>query len=85
MDKRVVVTGLGVLSCIGNDVETFWKNLTDGVCGIDYITDFPVEKLAVKIGGMIHDFNPEDYGMDRPFIRKWDLFTITEWHLPGRR
>lgn len=76
MDKRVVVTGLGVLSCIGNDVETFWKNLTDGVCGIDYITDFPVEKLAVKIGGMIHDFNPEDYGMDRPFIRKWDLFTI---------
>ncbi len=76
MDKRVVVTGLGVLSCIGNDVSTFWKNLTDGVCGIDYITDFPVEKLAVKIGGMIHDFNPEDYGMDRPFLRKWDLFTI---------
>ena len=76
MDKRVVVTGLGVLSCIGNDVNTFWKNLVDGFCGIDYITDFPVEKLAVKIGGMIHDFNPEEYGMDRPFLRKWDLFTI---------
>lgn len=76
MNKRVVVTGLGVLSCIGNDVNTFWKNLVDGVCGIDYITDFPVEKLAVKIGGMIHDFNPEEYGMDRPFLRKWDLFTI---------
>ncbi|MDO5321386.1 MAG: beta-ketoacyl-ACP synthase II [Bacteroidia bacterium] len=76
MDKRVVVTGLGVLSCIGNDVNTFWKSLVDGVCGIDYITDFPVEKLAVKIGGMIHDFKPEEYGMDRQFLRKWDLFTI---------
>ena len=76
MDKRVVVTGLGVLSCIGNDVNTFWKNLIDGVCGIDYITDFPVEKLAVKIGGMIRDFRPEEYGMDRQFLRKWDLFTI---------
>ena len=35
MDKRVAVTGLGVLSCIGNDVQTFWDNLVHGVCGID--------------------------------------------------
>lgn len=76
MEKRVVVTGLGVLSCIGNDVETFWRSLQDGVCGIDYITDFPVDKLAVKIGGMIRDFHPENYGMDRQFLRKWDLFTV---------
>ena len=76
MDRRVVVTGLGVLSCIGNDVRTFWDNLVNGVCGIDYITEFPTDGLAVKIGGMVRNFNPEDYGMDKPFIRKQDPFTI---------
>ena len=76
MDRRVVVTGLGVLSCIGNDVKTFWDNLVNGVCGIDYITEFPTDGLAVKIGGMVRGFNPEDYGMDKPFIRKQDPFTI---------
>ena len=76
MDRRVAVTGLGVLSCIGNDVKTFWDNLVNGVCGIDYITEFPTEGLAVKIGGMIRGFNPEEYGMDKPFIRKQDPFTI---------
>ncbi len=76
MEKRVVVTGLGVLSCIGNDVKSFWDNLVRGVCGIDYITEFPTEDLAVKIGGMVRDFNPEEYGMDKPFVRKQDPFTI---------
>ena len=76
MDKRVAVTGLGVLSCIGNDVKTFWDNLVHGVCGIDYITEFPTDGLAVKIGGMVRNFNPEDYGMDKPFIRKQDPFTV---------
>lgn len=76
MERRVAVTGLGVISCIGNDVETFWKNLKDGVCGIDTITGFPTDGLAVKIGGTIKDFAPEEYGMDKPFIRKQDPFTI---------
>ena len=76
MEHRVVVTGLGVLSCIGHDVPTFWENLKNGVCGIDEISEFPTEDLAVKIGGKIRDFNPEDFGMDKPFIRKQDLFTV---------
>ena len=76
MNKRVAVTGLGVLSCIGNDVNTFWNNLKDGVCGLDYITEYPMEDLPVKIGGKIRNFNPEEYGMDKPFIRKQDPFTI---------
>ena len=76
MDKRVAVIGLGVLSCIGNDVKTFWDNLVHGVCGIDYITEYPTDGLAVKIGGMVRNFNPEDYGMDKPFIRKQDPFTV---------
>lgn len=76
MEKRVAVTGLGVLSCIGNDVPTFWDSLINGVCGIDYINEFPTDGLPVKIAGKIRNFNPEDYGMDKPFIRKQDPFTI---------
>ena len=74
--KRVAVTGLGVVSCVGNDVETFWTNLKNGVCGIDYITEFSTEGLPVKIAGKVRNFSPEDYGMDKPFIRKQDPFTI---------
>ena len=76
MERRVAVTGLGVVSCIGNDVKTFWDNLVNGVCGIDNITEFPIDGLAVKIGGKVRDFKPEDFGMDKPFIRKQDTFTI---------
>ena len=76
MEKRVVVTGLGVLSCIGNDVKTFWESLVNGVCGISTITEFSTDGLPVKIGGKIRDFDPAQYGMDRPFVRKQDLFTI---------
>ena len=76
MERKVAVTGLGVLSCVGNDVKTFWNNLIAGVCGIDYITEYPTENLPVKIGGMVRNFNPEEYGMEKPFIRKQDPFTI---------
>ena len=47
--KRVVVTGVGAVTPVGNDVPTMWKNLLDGVCGIDKITKFDTENLAVKI------------------------------------
>ncbi len=73
--KRVVVTGMGIISPIGNDIETYWNNLVNGVCGIDFITNFPTEDLPVKIAGKVKDFKPEDYGMDKPFTRKQDLFT----------
>ncbi len=75
MDKRVVITGMGIISPLGNDVNTFWKNLLAGVCGIEYIDDFPTDSLPVRIAGKIKDFHPEEYGMDKPFIRKQDLFT----------
>ena len=75
MNKRVVITGMGVISSVGNDVQTYWKNLKDGVCGIELIDSFPTDNLPVKIAGKIKDFNPEDYGMDKPFIRKQDRFT----------
>ena len=76
MDKRVVITGLGIISPVGNDVPTFWKSLKEGICGIESITDFPTDILPVKIGGRVKDFDPDLYGIDKPFMRKQDWFTI---------
>ena len=76
MNKRVVVTGMGVISPVGNDVETYWKNLLDAVCGIDFITAFPTDDLPVKIAGEVKDFNYADYGIEPQFARKQDRYTI---------
>lgn len=75
-NRRVVVTGTGVISPVGNNVETFWKNLLDGVCGIDFITEFPTDDLPVKIAGEVKDFNPADFGIEPAFARKQDKFTV---------
>ena len=72
--ERVVITGLGVISPVGNDVPSFWRNLTAGVCGIGYITDFPTDRLPVRIAGTVKDFDPLQYGMDKGFVRKQDRF-----------
>ena len=74
--RRVVVTGMGVISPVGNDVQTYWKNLLDGVCGIDFIQSIPTDDLPVKIAGEVKDFVPVDYGIEPPFARKQDKFTI---------
>ena len=76
MDRRVVITGMGVVSPVGNDIQTYWDNLMKGVCGIDYIKSIPTEDLPVKIGGEVKDFNPADYGMEPAFVRKQDKFTV---------
>lgn len=76
MNRRVVVTGTGVISPVGNNVESFWKNLIEGYCGIDHITDFPTDDLPVKIAGQVKDFNPSDYEIEAPFARKQDKFTL---------
>ena len=49
MSRRVVVTGMGAISPIGNDVPTMWKNMVDGVCGIETITAFDTSDLKVHI------------------------------------
>lgn len=76
MNKRVVVTGTGVISPVGNDVKTYWDNLLAGVCGIDFIRSIPTDDLPVKIAGEVRDFNPADYEIEAPFARKQDRFTI---------
>ena len=68
------MTGMGVISSVGKDVDTFWKNLIDGVCGIDYVEEF--KDMPVTFAGKVKDFDAEQYGMDKPFIRKQDNFTL---------
>lgn len=76
MNRRVVVTGTGVISPVGNTVESFWTNLIDGYCGIDVITSFPTDDLPVKVAGLVKDFDPSEYEIEAPFARKQDKFTL---------
>ena len=76
MQKRVVVTGMGVVTPLGNNIETLWKNLLDGQCGIDLIKSFPTEDMPVNIAGEVKDFNPSEFGIEAPFARKQDKFTL---------
>ena len=75
MNRRVAVTGMGVISPIGNDVDTYWKNLVEGICGIDFIKAFSIDDLPSKVAGEVKDFNPSDYEMEPAFSRKQDRFT----------
>jgi 3-oxoacyl-[acyl-carrier-protein] synthase II len=58
---RIVVTGLGAITPIGNTVADFWQNLTAGVSGIDYITQFDATNYKSRIGGEVKNFQPGDY------------------------
>lgn len=76
MDRRVVITGLGVISPVGNTTDIFWKNLINGVCGIDYIKNFDTTDLQIKIAGEVKDFDPKSYGIDAQSARKNDRFSL---------
>jgi len=74
--RRVVITGMGVISPIGNDVTSFWENLKKGVCGIDIITSFPTDNLPVKIAGEVKNFIPAEHGIEPSNARKNDRFAL---------
>lgn len=71
--RRVVVTGLGVVSPLGSDVETFWSRLVAGESGIGPVTRFDVSKYDTRIGGEVREFRAEDF-LDKKEIRRADLF-----------
>lgn len=71
--RRVVVTGMGALSPIGNDVPTFWENLKAGTLGIGPITRFSVEDCKYKLAAQLKDFDPL-LRMDKNAVRRTDLF-----------
>ena len=73
MSRRVVITGMGAVTPLGNDVASFWEGLVSGKNGIDFITKFDTTDYKVKIAGEVKDFHPENY-MEKTQIRKMDLF-----------
>ncbi|MED3910806.1 beta-ketoacyl-ACP synthase II [Peribacillus simplex] len=72
--ERVVITGMGVVSPIGNNVEKFWRNLTEGKSGISSIDTFDVSNHKAKIAGVIRDFNADDT-LGKNEARRLDRFT----------
>lgn len=73
MKRRVVITGMGVMSSLGHDLETFWNNLMAGKSGVSIIESFDTSEYTTHIAAEIHDFNPEDY-MDKKEARRMDRF-----------
>lgn len=73
MNKKVVITGMGALTPLGNNVETFWNGIKSGKCGIDFIKTFDVTSFKAKVAGELKDFNIEDY-MDKKEARRMDKY-----------
>jgi len=67
--RRVVVTGMGIISPVGNDLATAWKNVVEGNSGIGPVTDFDASAYTTRIAGEVRDFDPVDAyfaGTDTP-------------------
>jgi 3-oxoacyl-[acyl-carrier-protein] synthase II len=74
-ERRVVITGLGVLTPVGNDVETFWSNLKNGVSGIHAIDAFDTAAYDCKIGGQVRGFDPKPFFKNPKDVRRSDRFS----------
>ena len=73
-NRRVVVTGCGVVSCVGNDVPAFWDSLVNGRCGLGKVTRFDASELRTQIAGELKDFDITKY-MSAKEAKRLDLFT----------
>ena len=74
MERRVVITGLGALTPIGNNVEEFWKGIKEGKCGIDNITYFDTENFKVKLAAELKGYDAEKY-FDKREAKRLDKFS----------
>ena len=73
-NRRVVITGMGVLTPIGGDVDTFWRNLQNGVSGIDCITAFDTSAYDCRIAGEVRGFEPKNYFNNPKDVRRTDRY-----------
>lgn len=73
MGRRVVITGLGAVTPVGNDVEIFWNNIKNGIPGIDFIKGFDTEKFKVKLAAEVKDFDPTQF-MERKEAKRMEKF-----------
>jgi len=74
LKRRVVITGLGAVTPVGNDVDTFWNNIKAGVCGIDFITKFDITDFKAKLAAEVKNFDPLLY-MDRKDAKRMEAFS----------
>ena len=74
MKKRVVITGLGVISPVGNEVESFWQSLKDGQGGVGPITSFDAKEFDSRIAAEVKNFNPINYGISLKDVKRTAKF-----------
>ena len=74
MKRRVVITGLGAITPIGNNVDEFWKGIKEGKCGIDEITEFDASNFKVKLAGEVKGFNAEEH-FEKREAKRMDRFS----------
>jgi 3-oxoacyl-[acyl-carrier-protein] synthase II len=74
-DRRVVITGLGAVTPVGNDLETFWSSLKNGVSGIRKIQAFDTSNYDCRIAGEVRDFEPKAFFKNAKDVRRTDRFT----------
>lgn len=74
MKKRVVITGMGAVSPIGNDIETFWESIKETKPGIDFITGFDASEIKVNVAGEVKGFDPVQY-IDKKEAKRMDRYT----------
>ena len=74
--RRVVITGLGCITPLGNNIETMWNGLVNGVCAIDFIKGIPTDNLPVKLAAEVKNFDPIAEGIDRATARHNDNYAL---------
>lgn len=74
MERRVVITGTGIISPVGQNTESFWAALKAGVCGISRLDRFPEANLSVKVAGLVRDFDPTQHGLTIKEAKRNDLY-----------
>ena len=83
-DRRVVITGMGVITPVGNDLETFWSNLKNGVSGIRRIEAFDTSAFDCQIGGEVRDFDPKTVFQESEKTSGAPI-ALRSWPWPRRR
>jgi len=74
-DRRVVITGMGVVTPLGHDLNTFWNNLTSGACGIDKISSFDASAFDTQIAGEVKNFDPIPAFPSPKEVRRTDRYS----------
>ena len=83
-DRRVVITGLGVITPVGNDLATFWESLKNGVSGISMLDAFDTTGYDCRFAGQVRNFDPKNYFNNPKDVRRTDRYAQYR-HLLGKK